>query len=187
MQKVVVFDFDGTLTNYDTLARFFSEQIKVQKRKWMYVLLFMLKVSSKLKLTSIAFEKETMLNVLFRGNQTMMQLAFSDFAKHIQTNGLCDLPNTKLAEGYRVIILSASPTEYIKMVYPKCEVIGLEYVVTNNEIKVTRHPYGEEKKKILLNMGIKQIDEFYYDSKSDEAVLPIAVEGYKVNQGIIIR
>lgn len=187
MKKVVVFDFDGTLTSYDTLAKFFSEQIKVQKRAWLYALMFLLKVSSKIKLTSIAFEKETMLNILFRGNQTKIQLAFSDFAMHIQPNGLCDLPNTKLAEGYRVIILSASPTEYIKMVYPKCEVIGLEYVVTNNEIKVTRHPYGEEKKKILLNMGIKQIDEFYYDSKSDEAVLSIAVKGYKVIKGIIVK
>lgn len=186
MQKVVVFDFDGTLTNYDTLARFFYEQIKLQKRLWLYALLFVLKVSSKLKITSIAFEKETLLNVLFRGNQTKMQLAFCDFAMHIQTNELGNLPNLKLAEGARVIILSASPTEYIKMVYPHCEVIGLEYEVTNNEIKVTRHPYGEEKKRSLLNMGIKQIDEFYYDSKSDEAVLSLAVEGYKVNRGIIV-
>lgn len=187
MKKVVVFDFDGTLTNYDTLAKFFSEQIKVQKRAWLHALMFLLKVSSKIKLTSIAFEKETMLNILFRGNQTKMQLAFSDFAKHIQTNELCDLPNKKLAEDNRVIILSASPTEYIKMVYPGCEVIGLEYEVTNKKLKVTRHPYGEEKRRILLNMGIKQIDEFFYDSKSDEAVLPIVVEGFKVKQGIIVR
>ena len=62
----------------------------------------------------------------------------------------------------------------------------LEPNFTNNEIKVTRHPYGEEKKRSLLNMGIKQIDEFYYDSKSDEAVLSLAVEGYKVNRGIIV-
>lgn len=187
MQKLVVFDFDGTLTNYDTLARLFSEQIKVQKRLWLYVLLFVLKVSSKFKLTSIAYEKETMLNVLFSGNQTKLKSAFTDFSKHIQTNGLGDLPNKKLAEGDRVIILSASPTEYIKLVYPGCEVIGLEYVVINKKLKVTRHPYGEEKTRILLNMDINQIDEFYYDSKSDEAVLSIAVKGYKVIKGIIVK
>ena len=187
MQKVVVFDFDGTLTNYDTLARLFSEQIKVQKRLWLYVLLFVLKVSSKFKLTSIAYEKETMLNVLFSGNQTKLNSVFSDFAKHIQTNELGNLPNMKLAEGAKVIILSASPSEYIKMVYPGCEVIGLEYEFTNKHIKIIRHPYGEEKKRILLNIGISQVDEFYYDSKSDEAVLSIAVKGYKVIKGIIVK
>ena len=38
----------------------------------------------------------------------------------------------------------------------------------------------------LINMGVDRIDEFYYDSKSDEAVLPIAIKGYKVKQGKFI-
>lgn len=186
MPKVVVFDFDGTLTNYDTLARFFAEQIKMQGRVWQNVLLFVLKVLSKLKITSIRFEKEAMLNVLFRGDKMKMLSAFSEYAGHIQTNNLGDLLKLKLAEGSRVIILSASPTEYIQMVYPQCEVIGLDYAVDNGKLRVTRHPYGEEKKRILLYMGLNQIDEFYYDSKSDEAVLPITIKGFKVFHGVVL-
>lgn len=186
MQKIVVFDFDGTLTNYDSLARFFTEQIKRQKRYGLYVVLFALKVSSKLKITSIAFEKMTMLKLLFGCNMVKMQTAFVDYAEHIQLNELGNLPNRKQVEGARVIILSASPSEYIKQVYPRCEVVGLEYVLTRESLTVTRHPYGEEKKRILIDMGLEQIDEFYYDSKSDEAVLPIAIKGYKVKQGKFI-
>lgn len=183
MQKVVVFDFDGTLTNYDSLARFFFVQIKIQKRYALYILLFALKVSSKLKITSVAFEKMTMLKALFGSDMVKMQTAFADYAKHIELNELGCLPNIKKEEGARVIILSASPSEYIKFVYPMCEVVGLEYSFANKSIRVTCHPYGKEKKRILLDMGIERIDEFYYDSKSDESVLPIAVKGYKVKQG----
>ena len=186
MQKVVVFDFDGTLTNYDTLVKFFIEQIKMQKRYGLYVVLFALKVSSKLKMTSIAFEKMTMLRLLFGYNMVKMRSAFIDYAKRIQLNELGNLPNRKQLEGDRVIILSASPSEYIKQVYPKCEVVGLEYVLTRESLTVTRHPYGEEKKRILIDMGLEQIDEFYYDSKSDEAVLTIVIKEYKVNKGKIL-
>lgn len=183
MQKVVVFDFDGTLTNYDTLVKFFIEQIKMQKRYGLYVVLFALKVSSKLKMTSIAFEKMTMLRLLFGYNMVKMRSAFIDYAKRIQLNELGNLPNRKQLEGARVIILSASPSEYIKQVYPSCEVVGLEISLTNKSLNVMRHPYGEEKKSILINMGLNRIDEFYYDSKSDEAVLPIVIKKYKVNKG----
>lgn len=186
MQKVVVFDFDGTLTNYDTLVKFFIEQIKMQKRYGLYVVLFALKVSSKLKMTSIAFEKMTMLRLLFGYNMVKMRSAFIDYAKRIQLNELGNLPNRKQLEGARVIILSASPSEYIKQVYPSCEVVGLEISLTNKSLNIMRHPYGEEKKSILINMGLNRIDEFYYDSKSDEAVLPIVIKEYKVNKGKII-
>lgn len=183
--KTIVFDFDKTLTYKDSLTQFFIERMK----GWRIIFLpyyVLLKVLSKFKIISVLREKELAMAVLFPKNQLELDKLLIDFASRIELNPLNDKVVGVLNNGNEVIILSASPEIYLKELYPQCQVIGMQIKV-NNGIQITQHPYGDEKIKCLLNRGVTEIDEMYYDSESDESLLPICKKSYKVKNGIVVE
>lgn len=183
--KTIVFDFDKTLTYKDSLTQLFMEMM----RGWriiFYPYYLSLKVLSKLKIISVFREKELTMRALFPQSETALSLLLKNFAFRIELNPLNEKVTDEIVNSNQVVILSASPDVYLKELFPQCQVIGMQIKVDKG-IQITQHPYGEDKLKCLLDRGIKVIDEMYYDSKSDESLLPICKKAFRVKNGIIVK
>lgn len=126
------------------------------------------------------------MSVLCPNGRMQMVDMLKAFAYHINLNPVNKLVKRAVADGDHVIILSASPEAYLKELYPDCEVIGLQYDLYKG-FKITQHPFGVEKLKLLNQKGIMHVDEFYYDSKSDEQVFPICKKAYRIEDGKIVE
>lgn len=181
--KTIVFDFDKTLTNYDTLTDFFKRQIK--HNSFLIIFYYILKCFSKLNIISIKKEKEIMLSLLLK-NHDDVQL-FTDFAKTIKLNDVEIKLKEHLSNGDKVIILSASPEIYLKLLFPNCYVYGMKYKRELGKIHITQHPYGKDKPKVLIENGIQYFDKLYYDSSADEYLIPMCIIWNKISHGLIIE
>ena len=181
--KTIVFDFDKTLTDYDTLTDLFLRLLK--ERVYLFPLYFFLKCLSKIGFISVKKEKEIMINVLLK-NKDEGQL-FLDFSKTIKLNKIKEILQQLKKNGERVIILSASPENYLKLLFPDCLVFGLIYQINNGHYNITQHPYGKEKPQVLIKHGISHFDELYYDSVSDEYLFYMCNKANKVLKGQIIQ
>ncbi len=179
-KKVVVFDFDKTLTNYDTLTTFFS----ANTRGFCRIEYFFLKVLSKIKVLSVIQEKEIMLTKL--SHKINLDESLSKYSKVIQLNTVKKILDNEINMNNHVIILSASPEIYIKSLFPDCEVHCLIYEIKKGKVRIIQHPYGKDKVNVLKSYGIDYIDSMYYDSLSDEELIPLCLEWNKVKDGKII-
>lgn len=185
MSKIIVFDFDKTLTYQDSLTQFFYERMK-GKRAILLPFYFFLKILSKFHFISIQKEKELAFSVLCPKSEALISDLLRIFACHIRLNPINKVVKSAVDNGAKVIILSASPEVYLKELYPNCEVVGLQYIFTKG-FMITQHPYGAEKMRLLKQKGIMQVDEFFYDSKSDELVFPICKKAIRIRDGQIVE
>ena len=186
--RTIVFDFDRTLTNYDTLTSMYLWKVKNNHRLFLiYPLIYIFKSLSKFHLISLEKEKNILINIFIAKNEKQFIEECTEFSKKIILNTLCNILHKEIIEGSKVIIISASPEIYIENVLSNCDVIGLVVKNRVNRLKITQHPYGETKLNILKSNGIYEIDEFYFDSKSDMSVLPICNMAFKVKNGKIIK
>lgn len=185
MNKTIVFDFDKTLTYKDSLTQFFYERMRGWRILYFPYYIF-LKILSKFKIISVLREKELALTALCPTDLYSLNNLLLGFAYHIKLNTINEIVKASLSNGDRVLILSASPEIYLKNLYPLCEVIGLQFSYDKGVI-ISQHPYGGEKLRLLKTHGIERVDEFYYDSKSDESVFPICKEAYRVHHGDTIE
>ncbi len=183
--KTIVFDFDKTLTYRDSLTQFFLGRMK----GWRFIYLpyyICLKVFSKIGIISVIKEKELAMSLLCPKSESKINRLFLDFIDRINLSEVNERLYNEIDKNNKVIILSASPEIYLQKLYPKCEIIGLQFI-TQKGIKITQHPYGEEKLVLLKQHGISEVDEFYYDSKSDEAILPLCRKAYRISNGRIVE
>lgn len=183
--KTVVFDFDKTLTYKDSLTQFFYERMRGW-RMVMFPFYVVLKVLSKFSVISVKKEKELAMTALLPKDKDVISDLFKIFVKHIRLCPVNKNVEVALKDADRVIILSASPEDYLKILYPRCEVIGLRYEILKG-VKITQHPFGDEKLRLLKEKGIDTVDEFYYDSRSDEAVFPICKKVNRIKNGVIVE
>src|SRR3569833_577257 len=119
VKKIAFFDFDGTITTKDTLL----EVIKHQKGRALFYTGFLLNtptmVGLKLKLVSNQKAKERMLRHFFRGMEiSSFQNACNRFIDEalpamIRLDAIEEIQKLK-AEGFEVVVVSASPTNWIK-------------------------------------------------------------------------
>ncbi len=181
----IVFDFDKTLTYTDSLTQFFKERMRGWRAIW-WPYYMCLKVLSKFGAISVLREKELAMNALCPRSYGKMEELFSDFASHIKLSEIDERVNSAIAAGHRVVVLSASLEIYLRKIYPQCLVIGMQFAV-GTRFHVTQHPYGKAKIECLKSYGIGHVDEFYYDSESDEEVFPICDRAYKVSNGRIVN
>jgi hypothetical protein len=187
--NITIFDFDKTLTNYDTMTDFFMFCVKKKPIKLVLLPLYLLfKVLAKLKIISIKKEKELSLFILAPKNINEFKEDCMLFSKSIRFNKIKEIFDNEINLGNRVIILSASPELYLKLIFPFVEVLGTTFNVKKNKIvSIDRHPYGKDKLSALYEIGIKEFDTFYYDSKSDEELFPICRNSFLIKNGCIIE
>jgi phosphoserine phosphatase len=173
-RKIVVFDFDKTITLRDTNLLFFAF---VGRRQSFYHLRLLLyfgflilrktRIISNIRLKNIGLS-------IFIGNRSKSEvlLLCKDFVKTIKlNNSVVYMVYKNLEEGNRVLIVSASINEYIIALFPEVEIVGSILEYDSSIVKLKNHCYQEEKINRLLKIGVNKIDVLYTDSLSD---LPLA-------------
>jgi HAD superfamily phosphoserine phosphatase-like hydrolase len=188
MGKLVVFDFDGTLSYKDSMKELFKEQM-IGYKKFFLLYYFVLKVLAKLKITTVKFEKEQMLKLLFNSNLTKFKIASKNQATSFKLNPIFNKVDNHVKSGDQVIILSASSMYFLEDIFKDLNVklLGTTIKSDGNFIRgIDRHPFYVEKVKCLQSIGITHVDEMYYDSEWDECLIPMCNEWHKVKDGVIV-
>ena len=185
-QRLVIFDFDGTLTTRDTLLEF----IRFACGKWAFVWGFLLHspllVLMKMHLYHNGKAKERLFSYYFKGwteerfNQTCQ--AFADSHRYLLRSPMVDVLREAQQEGARVLIVTASIDRWVQPFFPDVEVIGtkIEVVQQLTGHFSTPNCYGAEK----VNRISQVIDSraayhvtAYGDSRGDHELLQWADEG----------
>lgn len=195
MERVLVlFDFDGTLSQKDTFFQFIfytkgkSAVYFTLLKNSFNILLFLLGLVSaeelKLRLFSALFKDCTRAELRNKGKQ---------FAEHIQSTNsyrkeiLDKLTHYKI-NGATIYVVSASLDVWI---HPICENLGVKAICTEVALEEdrfkekfkTKNCNGDEKaNRILSELNLKEFSKViaYGNSKGDAAMLQLANEAYMV-------
>lgn len=188
MSKIVVYDFDGTLSYGDSMEELFNSKMKGIKSLYRCYYYF-LKVLSKLKLSTVKREKEKMIRLLFHSDERAFREACVEQAKCYNFSPIMEILKKDVSEGNRVIILSASSEYFLQTVFSgeDVEILGTTFDCEGGKIKsIKQHPFYNEKVDTLVGYGIPVVDETYYDSKWDECLKPLCRVWHKVKDGVEI-
>jgi phosphoserine phosphatase len=187
---IVVFDFDKTLTNKDTLWKYFIFCANKKRLSFPFKLLlfgFVLvfvkfKIINNLEFKNIGislFLKDINLNELtelsFKYSKKIVKssIYFNDYLQIIEN------------KANNVYVISASFLEYLQFIFPIDRIIASSMFIKNNKpSKVKYNCYGNNKTKALKAIGIEKIDILYTDSKSDIPLVIIANEIFLVKKNI---
>lgn len=187
-RKLVLFDFDGTLTTQDTLfafARFVVGDVRF------VVGMLLLSVPMglhKLKLLSARKAKETFLQYYFGGmNKVLFESLCEKFSdqllpKIIRSKALETIQNYR-AEGAYMVIVSASADNWIR---PWAKIWGIEVIATKLEVSNSNRITGriegencngnEKVTRIKEVLDLRQFDEIvaFGDTTGDLPMLALA-------------
>jgi HAD superfamily hydrolase (TIGR01490 family) len=195
MKSLVIFDFDGTLTQKDSFRAFlkFTHRglpywVNVL-RSLPFILMFYSGMIREKKL------KETMLSFFYK-NQTATELNGwgKRFIDHLNGKGFFRASMLSLFEKYRqqqarLVVVSASPEIWIK---PFCELYHLEYICTRLEFdrndRFSGKISGENCKGEVKKMRIQDVYRLsdyaqiivYGDSDGDLEMMELATEKHWV-------
>lgn len=189
MSKIVVYDFDRTLSYGDSMEELFNSEMQGIKSLYRCYYYF-LKVLSKLKLSTVKSEKEKMIKLLFHSDERAFREACMEQANNYKFSPIMEKLKKDVSEGNRVIVLSASSECFLQTVFSglDVEILGTTFNCKGGKIKgIKQHPFYHEKVDTLVGYGIPVVDEAYFDSKWDECLKPICRKWYKVKQGVIIE
>lgn len=183
MKKVIVYDFDKTLTENDTLFSFF---IFNERKSFFFVAKLIIYISymicTKLKIISNDKLKELGIK-LFLSNLTKEELTykFSNFKSVINFNFLFYKTDfSKYQED--IYIVSASFKEYLEPIFPKnVRILASSIRYENGKAKgLLFNCYAKNKIKILEKENIKKIDIFYTDSISDLPLVEVSKKTFLI-------
>ncbi len=189
MSKIVVYDFDGTLSYGDSMEELFNSEMCGLKSVYRCYYYF-LKVLSKLKLSTVKKEKEKMIKLLFHADEAAFREACEKQAKEYRFSPIMDNLKKDVAEGNKVIVLSASSEYFLNVVFNgmDVEIHGTTFNIKDGKIRgVKQHPFYHEKVDTLVGNGVSVVDAAYFDSKWDECLKPICRVWHKVKNGGIIE
>ena len=189
MKKIVVYDFDGTLSYGDSMEELFNFEMKGLKSV-LRLYYYFLKVLSKLKLSTVRREKERMIKLLFHSEEKRFQTACENQADGYKFTPIMDFLRKDVAEGNRVIVLSASSVYFLNKIFDgiNVEILGTTLNLKDGKILgIDQHPFYYEKLDTLAGNGIGKVDEAYFDSKWDECLKPMCYKWHKVKNGEIIE
>lgn len=174
MKKIIVFDFDKTLTYEDTMLEYFFYCGKQKGffyfRAFEYAFFLVLR---KFKLISNLKLKEHGIRIFIskRNKQQVTEISVG-FSKTIPLKKtVTDRLKAYDPTQFRVMIVTASFVDYVKPLYPDLEVVGSEFSYKGDKLGLKFHCYKKEKVVAMKKEGIDQIDVLYTDSGSD---LPLA-------------
>lgn len=185
--SLVLSDFDGTITNRDSLICFIRYAVGAIK---LVIGLFATSpylVMYKLKLIPNYKAKQILLSWFFNKfsaehfNAVASSYSLNEIDKILRP-GAMDQLNMHKSKGHTVVIVSASIDSVLR---PWCEKNGFELIATKLEVKdsmitgnmSTHNCYGQEKvNKITEKYDLKQYDHIfaYGDSKGDIPMLNLA-------------
>ncbi|PXY02124.1 hypothetical protein DF185_05625 [Marinifilum breve] len=182
-RETIVFDFDRTLTTFDTTLDFF--QFCGRKKSFFllrYYLYLFLWLMQKLELISNLQLKNWGVKLFIQPYHTeeMHQLA-KEFSSRIKLNQIYDYNFKNECSNARVIIVSAAFKIFLEQLFPNIEIIATSLAIKEGRyFKIEEHIYGEKKAFKLLEKGVDKIDRIYTDSKSDLSMALMSAECYLV-------
>ena len=169
-KKIVVFDFDKTLTYKDTLFGFYISIVeKNYKLPFKISFYFFLMILFKFKLISNDFLKKTGFKIFIKGKKiSFLEKKAKLYVKKINFNLLFNSFDFENAS-QKVIIISASYEVYLKYIFKEnVQVIGSRFISENGfATEFDYNCYSEYKSKILKQLGYNSISILYTDSFSD--------------------
>ncbi len=193
--NLALFDFDGTLTDKDSLADFIKFAVGGKKYFLGLVKFLPIFILYKLKIIKNDIAKERLLKQFFFGFD---EQKFKSVAKQysltkidlILRDKIYQKLQTHKKQNDRVVIVSASMECWLK---DWCEKENIELISTKLEFKnqkftgkfLTKNCYGDEKvNRIKKYLTLKNYDKIYAygDSKGDEAMLSLADYKYLIGK-----
>lgn len=188
MKKIVAFDFDGTLTNRDTLLMFILDAKGLVAFTIGFLYRLPLIVMMKLRLYPNYRAKEKVFSYFFKGMpldtfNTLCQ-RFADTHRHLLRPQAVETLEQAQAEGAEVLIISASIDNWVQPFFPSVKVLGTQIEVKDGCLTgrfFTKNCYGQEKvNRILKEYPYR--DEYhltaYGDSNGDRELLAFADEAH---------
>ena len=188
---IAFFDFDGTITTKDTLLEF----IRFSKGSIRFYLGFLINspylVAYKLKIISNQLAKEKVLRFFFRDTpvETFREWC-TDFTKKeiprlIRPKAIDEINNLK-KEGYAVVIVSASPENWI---CTWAQALNVELIASQLEVKdglitgkiIGKNCHGEEKvRRIREKYSVSDYEDIYAygDTSGDRPMLKLAKKAH---------
>ena len=189
--RLVLLDFDGTITKDDSLIKFIRFAIGDMKTVWGMIYLSPVLIAYKLKLIPNYKAKQIMLSYFFKG---MYDKEFKAIAKEYSLKYIDSILRPKAMEkiawhkeqGHAIVVVSASIECWLK---PWCASKELDVIATKLEIKEgiftgnfsTKNCYGIEKVnrvKELYNINNYEYIYAYGDSHGDKELLALANESF---------
>ena len=181
MRKVVVFDFDGTLTQKDTLLEFIRFACGTGCFLWGFMLFSPVLILIKLHLYPNWKAKEKVFTYFFKGWEYARFKSkgeeFADVIERFKREDVLSHMNRHLKDGDEVYVISASMEEWVR---PWCLRHGVHHVVgTKMEVDeqgfitgrfMSKNCYGQEKVNRLLEYEPIRRDYHLYaygDSRGD--------------------
>lgn len=189
MNKIVVYDFDGTLSYGDSMEELFNSEMQGIKSVFKLYYYF-LKVLSKLKLSTVKREKERMINLLFHSDEKRFKAACEKQTIGYVFSPIMELLKKDVTDGNRVIVLSASSFFFLSKIFcdMDVEILGTTFNVKEGKIQgINQHPFYKEKVDTLNGYGLKEVDEAFFDSKWDDCLKPMCRKWHKVKDGVIVE
>jgi len=191
--RLVLFDFDGTLTTKDSLNQFLQYAVGIKVYILKLILFSPIFILYKLKLIKNDIAKQKLISLFFKDWD---EKKFKDIAKEFYLNNLDtilrDTVYQKLLEhkknNDKIIIVSASFECWLK---PWCDKNGIELLSTKIEFKnskitgkfATKNCYGQEKvNRINQYINLHDYEEIiaYGDSRGDNEMFNISTLHYKI-------
>jgi len=178
MKKIVVYDFDKTLTYKDTLLGYF---LYSGKRNVLYpfksIIYFFSMILAKLKFMTNTDLKRVGVN-LFLSNleEDVFYKKSKNYHRSIEFNNL--FKNLTYSKESEYFIVSASFEEYLKPIFPSfVNIVASKIAVSKNRaVGVEFNCYKENKIEALKKLGVDSIDILYTDSYSDLEMAKISKE-----------
>lgn len=176
MKKIIVYDFDKTLTYKDTLLDFFKF---IAKKNIYYpfklLIYFIFMVLCKFRIVSNSRLKEIGVSLFLKGLTKEKFIEDSKkYAKVIKLNATYKKSSFDKKNEYYIV--SASFEDYIKPLFPEyVNIIASKIEYRDNLVKSLKiNCYGYKKVEILKNIGIDKIDLLFTDSFSDYPLATIS-------------
>ncbi len=167
--KIIVFDFDKTLSYSDTLFGFFSSAGKKNiAHPFKIVIYLFTMLLTKFKILSNTYLKNIGIILFLKGmNQTQLQSAALDYSKKIKMNNL--YKEFDFLSRDTLYVVSASFTNYLRPLFPNnVNVLGSEFLFKKDKIiGLSFNCFESIKAEILIDKGVNKIDLLYTDSYSD--------------------
>ena len=189
--RLILFDFDGTLTTKDSLLEFLKYMLPWHKFIFGFIILSPIMLMYKLKLLSNHRSKQLLFSQFFKGCDEKI---FKQKAHEFSLSRLDSLIRDKAREtldrykkdGDKIIIVSASMRCWLE---PWCQREKIELIATQLEFKdgvfsgkfATKNCHGAEKvKQIKARVQLQDYDKViaYGDSLGDTQMLALADESH---------
>ncbi len=175
-EKIIVYDFDKTLTYKDTLFGFFYASIKNPLLDFPKLTIYIgSMVLAKFKVISNSLLKEIGVELFLKGKSSHdITLLSQKYARLIPFNNLYETLHVDSQNDY--FIISASFEEYLYPLFSKdVHIIGSVLSYDGDKVSGLKFNCYKEKKVLALKQrGIEEIDLLYTDSYSDLALAKIS-------------